>query len=123
MRRYRSLIALTFGLLVIVGVSLRSPAADEIKKIDITPGKAERPISLRDRPVVGLHARLKTEVTFCEAVATQVNTGHLPQRLVDETFLWARQRASSPRNGHKYRPIVYFEPAMKLRADRLHLTL
>ena len=120
---YRCLVILTFGLLAIVGMALRSPAANEIEKIDITPAKTQRPISLRDRLVVGLQARLKTEVTFCETVATRVQAGQLPQRLVDETFLWARQRAALPRDNHKYRPIVYFQPAMQARAARLHLAL
>ena len=28
-------------------------------------------------------------------------------------FFWARQRASSAVNGFQYRPIVYFQPAMR----------
>lgn len=123
MRVNRSLIVLTLALLVIVGMGLSSAAAPEVEKIDITSGKAQRPISLRDRLVVGLQARLKTEVTFCETVAMKVQLGQLPQRMVDETFLWARQRTLVARNGHKYRPILYFQPAMKARADRLHLVL
>ena len=73
--------------------------------------------------MVGLQARLKTRSGFCDSVATKVRTGQLPQRVVDETFFWARQRAASIRNGHKYRPIVYFQPAMKARAKLLHLSL
>lgn len=111
------------GLLAIVGVALRSPAANEVEKVNISPGKAEQPISLRDRLVVGLQARLKTEVAFCNTVAIQVQLGHLPLRMVDETFLWARQRVQSPLNNYKYRPIVYFQPAMKARAARLHIAL
>ena len=123
MRIVRPLTVLGLVLLAIVGAEIRSPAAPQIEPLRITPGRADRPISLRDRLVVGLQARLKSEVTFCETVATKVLTGQLPQRLVDETFFWARLRAASIRNGHKYRPIVYFQPAMRARAERLRLTL
>jgi hypothetical protein len=73
--------------------------------------------------VVGLQARLKSEVDFCNRVAVQVQLGKLPQRLVDETFFWARERAAPARNGLQYRPIIYFQPAMKLRAKKIGVEL
>ncbi len=123
MRIFRPLTVLGLVSLAIVGAEMRSPAAPEIEPLHITPGRADRPISLRDRLVVGLQARLNSEVIFCDTVAILVQTGQLPQRLVDETFFWARLRAASIRNNHKYRPIIYFQPAMRARAGRLHLTL
>jgi len=123
MRIFRPLTVVGLVSLAIVGAEMRSPAAPEIGPLHVTPAKADQPISLRDRLVVGLQARLKSEVAFCDAVAIKVLAGQLPQRLVDETFFWARQRAASFRNGHNYRPIVYFQPAMRARAERLHLTL
>jgi hypothetical protein len=94
-----------------------------IEPIAIKQGTAEQPISLRDRLIVGLEARLKTEVAFCDAVAMQVQLGHLPIRMVDETFLWARERVQSTRNVHGYRAIIYFQIAMRLRAQRIHVSL
>jgi len=98
-------------------------AADEVQKVEVTPGKPNRPISLHDRLVVGLQARLKSEIAFVDAVVTEVQAGHIPQRQVDETFFWARQRAALVRDGRSRRPIVYFEPAMRMRANRLRVSL
>jgi hypothetical protein len=120
---YRYRIVLALGLLAIAGVALRSPAATDVEKISVAPAKGTAPISLRDRLVVGLQARLKTEVAFCDKVALEVQLGHLPVRIVDETFLWARQRVESAQYGYTYRPIVYFQPAMKLRAKKLQIAL
>jgi hypothetical protein len=120
---YRYWVGLALGLLAIVGVALRSPAANQVEKVAIAPARGQAKISLRDRLVVGLQARLKTEVAFCEKVALEVQLGHLPVRVVDETFLWARERVESAQSGYTYRPIVYFQPAMKLRAKKLNIAL
>jgi hypothetical protein len=107
----------------ICGRIVQHATADEVEKIDVTPAKPSRPVTLRDRLLVGLEARLKSEVAFVDAVVAEVNSGHLPLRLVDETFFWARQRAAIVRNGHTDRPIVYFQPAMRARANLLHVSL
>jgi hypothetical protein len=66
---------------------------------------------------------LKSEVAFVELVAAKVRTGKLPQRVVDETFFWARDRASINRNANSRRPIIFFQPAMIARAKRLRVEL
>jgi hypothetical protein len=105
-------------------VSERAQAAtDGAERVVVTPSRGSTTISLRDRLVVGLQARLKSEVAFVELVAAKVRTGQLPQRLVDETFLWARQRVLNGRTSRSYRPIVFFEPAMRARARRLKVEL
>jgi hypothetical protein len=96
---------------------------DSVERVALTPGKVQRPISLRDRLVVGLQARLKSEVAFVELVVARVQTGDLPQRLVDETFFWARARGATLRSGRTRRPIIYFKPAMEARAKRLGVEL
>lgn len=123
MRNYRVFNLVSVIALAMATVTLRSAAAPEVEKVDVTPGKASQPVSLRDRLVVGLQARLKSEVSFCEVVAIRVNTGQLPQRLVDETFFWARQRAAAVRTGPNHRPIIYFQPAMRARASRINVLL
>jgi hypothetical protein len=97
--------------------------ADEVEKVDVTAAKPNRPISFRDRLVVGLEARLKSEVAFVDAVVVEVQAGHIPERLVDETFFWARQRAAIVRYGRTNRPIIYFMPAMRARANLLRVSL
>jgi hypothetical protein len=108
---------------MIDGSSQYALATEEVQKIEITPAKPSRPTTLRDRLVVGLQARLKSEVAFVDAVVASVESGHLPQQQVDQTFFWARDRASHARDGRIHRPIIYFQPAMKARADRLHVAL
>jgi hypothetical protein len=96
---------------------------NSVERVGLAPAKVQRPISLRDRLVVGLQARLKTEVAFVELVALRVRTGDLPQRIVDETFFWARARGGTFRNGRTRRPIIYFQPAMTARAKKLGVEL
>jgi hypothetical protein len=98
-------------------------AADDVERVPLEPAKPQRPVSLRDRLIVGLQARLKSEIAFVDLVVLRVRLGQLPQRVVDETFFWARDRASVPRSGRTRRPIIYFQPAMVARAQRLRVTL
>jgi hypothetical protein len=114
---------LAVALLVVVGSHTLFAADTAVERVALTPGKAQRPVSLRDRLVVGLQARLKSEVAFVELVAARVRTGHLPQRVVDQTFFWARARGTTLRNGRTRRPIIYFQPAMTARAKRLGVEL
>jgi hypothetical protein len=114
---------LVAGLLFLGHVVEHSWAGTEVQRVAIAPARAKQVVSLRDRLVVGLQARLKPEVAFVEVVAARVRTGHLPQRLVDETFFWARGRALDRRTGHTRRPIIFFQPAMTARAKRLNVEL
>jgi hypothetical protein len=123
MRSSRVVAVFSFGLAIFVSSNAHHLVADEVDPLVVKPAKPDQPITLRDRLVVGLQARLKSEVDFCDNVADRVNSGKLPEQLVDETFFWARQRAASIRNGHKYRPIVYFQPGLRARAEKLHLSL
>lgn len=124
MRLFRLFTLSTLALVAAIGGRIVQRAtADEVEKIDVTAAKPNRPISFRDRLVVGLEARLKSEVTFVDAVVVEVQAGHIPERLVDETFFWARQRAAIVRYGRTNRPIIYFEPAMRARAKLLHVSL
>ncbi|MCI0334206.1 MAG: hypothetical protein L0228_13390 [Planctomycetes bacterium] len=115
-----SVVAAVFALAVIV---CHARAATETERVVVAPGRAQQVVSLRDRLVVGLQARLKSEVAFVELVVLKVNQGKLPQRLVDQTFFWARDRASIRRNGSQRRPIIFFQPAMTARAKRLRVVL
>jgi hypothetical protein len=112
------------GLFVVALSSQQcASAANEVQRVAVSPSKTRRPVSLRDRLVVGLQARLKSEVAFVEKVVQRVQTGQLPQRLVDQTFLWARDRAAASRGGRTRRPIIFFQPAMTARAKRLNVAL
>jgi len=99
----------------------RAVVAAEIGIGSISPGTSRQSVSFRDRLVTGLQARRKSEVLFVEGVVDLVQTGRLPRRLVDETFFWARQRTKILRRGRSRRPIIYFQPALRARLNRLGL--
>jgi hypothetical protein len=73
-------------------------------------------ISLEDQLKTGLKARRPEETEFLEDVARLVDTGKLPRKLVDSTFMWALRR------GQAY-PFPAFERALRLQADRLGVDL
>jgi len=120
-RRFALSLATVLVTLVVVGAL--AAQNNSVERVALAPAKVQRPISLRDRLVVGLQARLKTEVAFVELVALRVRTGDLPQRIVDETFFWARARGGALRNGRTRRPIIYFRPAMTARAKKLGVAI
>jgi hypothetical protein len=121
--RFLALSALIVVAVVSGRIVQRAMAAEEVQKLGVAPAKPNQPVTLRDRLVVGLQARLKTEVAFVESVVSKVQTGQLPQKQVDQTFFWARQRAAAARDGRPHRPIIYFQPAMRARAKLLRVTL
>ena len=101
----------------------RAAAADELASFKLRPANGLRRVSLRDRLVVGLQARLKSEIAFVELVVAKVHAGRLPERVVDQTFFWARQHSGITRGDMTNRPIIYFQPAMRARAKRIGLLL
>jgi hypothetical protein len=122
-RRHAVRAALLPSTIIILTVLIGLVHAAETQRVAVAPGRAQQVVSLRDRLVVGLQARLKSEVAFVELVVTKVRIGKLPQHVVDETFFWARDRASINRNGRSRRPIIFFQPAMTARAKRLRVEL
>ncbi|MCI0491956.1 MAG: hypothetical protein L0Z07_03350 [Planctomycetes bacterium] len=111
--------AIVLALVVADHSANQRATADEAAPITITPGSAAKPISFRDRLVVGLQARLESEIIFVDLVVHLVQIGKVPQRLVDETFFWSRERAAARPNVRPRRPIIYFQPAMNARLRRL----
>ena len=73
-------------------------------------------ISLEDQLKTGLKARRPEETDFIEEVARLVNTGKLPRKLVDSTFMWALRRRTNY-------PFPAFERALRLQADQLNVDL
>ena len=95
--------------------------ASELKPLVLQPATPGKPISLHDRLITGLKARLNNELRFVDKVVYLVDTGKLPESLVDQTFFWARQKtlAKYRRSTRHHRPIIYFQPAMVARAARI----
>lgn len=73
-------------------------------------------ISLEDQLKTGLRARRPEETEFVAAVARLVDSGRLPRKLVDSTFIWAVRR------GKRY-PFPAFQQAIRLQAEQLGVDL
>jgi hypothetical protein len=101
----------------------RTARGDKLANLNLTPATPDKPVTVRERLIVGLQARLQSEVQFVDDVLGQVQAGHIPQSMVDETFFWSRQKAGDPKYGRPRRPIIYFKPAMIARANALHVVL
>jgi hypothetical protein len=88
-----------------------------------TNARNGRQAALQDQLTAGLKARTPADRAFVELVVTKVEQGKLSRKLVDSTFLWARKRAATRSGSHRLRPMVYFRPALILRAKQLGIDL
>lgn len=86
-------------------------------------GDQGRQVSLHDQLRVGLKARTKADLAFIDLVVLRVNQGKLPRKMVDSTFLWARNRYKTRPSNHRLRPIVYFQPALTIQAKKIGVVL
>jgi hypothetical protein len=105
----------------------QQPAATPGDQQPVTPSTSSnrdgRQVSLRDQLRVGLKAKTQADLAFIELVVARVDQGLLPRKLVDSTFLWARNRYRSRSNTRRLRPMVYFQPALVRQAKKIGLTL
>jgi hypothetical protein len=122
--------ALVRGGLAAIAVALLTgsamlPAQQPANPSDVGKGTANegRQVSLHDQLRVGLKAYTPKDKAFLDRVVLLVDQGVLPRNLVDSTFLWARNHAVARKGRNPLRPIVYFEPALVLRARRLGISL
>ena len=86
-------------------------------------GSQGRQLSLAERLRVGLKAKTAQDKAFIHKVVEAVDQGKLPRRIVDSTFLWARKRAERKSKRRQLRPMVYFWPALQIRAKKLGISL
>ena len=132
--RCSSFVARRLLLVVVAGAMVhpdqignRAVAATGPAKPALTAGTSRQGITFRDRLIAGLQARRGSEVEFVDAVVLQVRLGKLPERLVNQTFFWSRDRAARPgrttATAGTRRPIIYFQPVMTAQAKRLGVTL
>ena len=86
---------------------------------------AEPPNTLlvaRNRPTLGdqlkngLRATRPYEIAYLDRVVALVENGDLPLALVQSTFQWARRRNPSY-------PFPYFQFALRLRAEKIGVTI
>lgn len=84
---------------------------------------AGRQLTLEQQLTYGLSVATKQDKAFVDHVVVLVHAGILPRKLVDSTFLWARQQAFERGGTAAVRPMIYFRPALKLRAKRLGISI
>jgi len=89
----------------------------------VTPASPSRKITLEERLKAGLKATTKCDADFLDIVVDLVKKGKLPQRVVDATFSWARNRSARRPRHRQPRPMIYFKPALVLRAKRIGVIL
>jgi hypothetical protein len=125
-RRHLFLVVGLLGGLLMMAEQFGNPvvAATGPARPTLTPGSSHQGISFRDRLIAGLEARRPSEVEFIDAVVLKVRLGRLPERLVNQTFFWSRDRANRTGNPRgTQRPIIYFQPVMSAQAKRLGVAL
>jgi hypothetical protein len=105
------------------GVALRAQQPTTPVQASDPTNRAGRQVSLEDQLRVGLKAVTKADFAFIDLVVEKVDEGELPRRLVDSTFLWARKRVVTRRQDYRKRPMVYFQPALVLRARAIGVKL
>jgi hypothetical protein len=106
---------------VLFGASL--PAQQPAVRPSDGRNRDGRQITLRDQLRTGLKAVAPADFVFIDLVVLRVNQGVLPRNLVDSTFLWARRRVQSTHPRYRQRPMVYFQPALAIRARKLGVSL
>lgn len=89
----------------------------------VAPDQDGRQVKLYDQLRVGLKATTKEDLEFITHVVALVDQGTLPRKLVDSTFLWARNHYRTHPGSHQLRPIVYFKPALIARAKKVGINV
>ncbi|MGI9427355.1 MAG: hypothetical protein ACR2NM_01770 [Bythopirellula sp.] len=120
-RQSKTTSRLSFALLLVVLVTFVSAS---VAQQTGNTGPAEgRQLSLRQQLTTGLRAFTKADFVFIDKVVLAVQQGRLPRKMVDTTFLWARDRAARRSYLRRLRPMVYFAPGLTLRAKQINVTL
>ena len=104
----------TVGACLLVWLAVA--VASAIGQSGIDPRVAPGGITLKQALEKGLKARRPSEFAFIKLVIEKVEQGKLSRKLVERTFLWARD------NKQPY-PMPYFEKALQLQAKKLGVVL
>ena len=97
--------------------ALAGPATPSSNNATLSAPRAQ--VTLRDQLRIGLKAVTKADFAFIDGVVQAVDAHRLPRSLVESTFFWARKRAAAKGTTRALRPMVYFRPALTLRAKAL----
>lgn len=117
----RSLLLGALGFLGLVGLHAfgRLPLVDSAVAVDPPPPLGTdlpKGFTFQQQLEKGLKARRPSDFTFIAGIIAKIESGDLPQKLVNETFDYARGRST------QY-PFIYFQFAIRKRAEKLGVTL
>lgn len=118
-RRHRWMGTLFFLFLFSTAIATLTPISTVAQQSSNPVGNQGRQITLHDQLTAGLKAFTPADRKFIDEVVQLVQQGKLPRRLVDSTFLWARYKSALKSPTRRLRPMVYFRPALVLRAKRI----
>ena len=121
MAKFHLLQRISAALLLIFLAAMGPVSVAQVSR-NIGPAQG-RKITLRQQLTAGLKAFTKADKVFIEKVVNAVDQGKLPRKLVDSTFLWARNRADKKSYTRRLRPMIYFQPGLTLRAKRVGVRL
>jgi len=80
-------------------------------------------VTFKQRLQVGLRVKTASDAKFVDRVIELADNGTIPVALVDSTFFWARRKGYYRGGYAAQNPMVYFRPAMRLRARALGVTI
>lgn len=117
----RSLLLGAFGFLGLAALHAfdRMPWVDSAVAFDPPPplGSGFPPgFTYQQQLEKGLKARRPTDFSFIAEVVAKIEAGDLPQKMVNETFDYARAKSGNY-------PFIYFQFAIRKRAEKLGVTL
>lgn len=98
--------------ILVIAAMLVGTAGPADSAIAVGFNDASADVPLADRLKAGLRARRPEEQDFLDGVARLVDTGRLPRKLVDSTYMWAIRRRQDY-------PLPAFERALRLQSERL----
>jgi hypothetical protein len=102
-------VALLAALVCWGGFQVDSSRADDPSSIN--GGGVSPTLDLKKQLELGLRARRDVEFEYIEKIIKLVEKGTLPRKLVDSTFIWARNMPT--------RQLQYFQFALRARAKKL----
>lgn len=117
----RSLLLGALGFLGLAGLHAfgRLPLVDSAVAVDPPPPLGSGfpdGFTYQKQLETGLKARRPSDFMFIATIIAKIEAGELPQRLVNETFDYARGKSS-------HYPFIYFQFAIRKRAEKLGVTL
>ncbi len=117
MPKYRLLSMAGFALLTLLpamGVNGQTGNGSATVTSRTSTGKVA---TLQQQLEKGLRLRRPNEFAYAERVATLVQQGQLPLKVVQGSFNYARRR------DHRRYPFVYFQRVLDLRAKKIGVTI